>query len=240
MPAKARSRGLLKADVVAFDLDDTLYEEMSFVRGGFRAVAAWLEQEVPGARAKDCYAWMMDELERHGRGRVFDAVLERLGRCASRRMVDACVRVYRRHEPDLALYPDAERALRSLEAAGVPVYVVTDGHPGVQASKVKALGLDGRPSVRRCYLTRRYGLRHEKPSPHCFLRICQREGVPPERVVYVGDNPRKDFVGIRPLGFRTVRVLRGAHANVELDEAHEAEKRVRNLDEFMEWLASRP
>ena len=231
-----RIRRPMKADVVVFDLDDTLYEEMSFVRGGFRAVAAWLEREVPGARAETCYACMMEELARHGRGRVFDAVLERIGRRATRQAVAACVQVYRRHEPDLTLYPDAERALRELDAEGVPVYIVTDGHPGVQAAKLKALGLAGRPPVRRCYLTRRYGLRHEKPSPHCFLRICERESVPPGRVVYVGDNPRKDFVGIRPLGFRTVRIMRGAHAGVELDEAHEAEARVRNLDEFMDWL----
>jgi len=236
MPAKAVDRGLLKADVVVFDLDDTLYEEMSFVRGGFRAVAAWLAQEVPGARAESCYEWMMDELAHRGRGRVFDAVLERLGRRASRRMVAACVQVYRKHEPDLRLYPDAGRALRALDAAGVPVYIVTDGHPGVQAAKLKALGLAGKPPVRRCYLTRRYGLHHEKPSPHCFLSISEREGIPPERIVYVGDNPRKDFVGIRPLGFRTVRVMRGAHANVELDKVYEAEVRVRDLDEFMDWL----
>ncbi len=226
----------LKADVVVFDLDDTLYEEMSFVRGGFRAVAAWLEREVSGARAERCYEWMLEELERQGRGRVFDAVLERLGRRASRRMVAACVQVYRRHEPVLALYPDAERVLRTLDEAGVPAYIVTDGHPGVQAAKLKALGLAGRPPIRRCYLTRRYGLCHEKPSPHCFRLICEREGVSPGRVVYVGDNPRKDFVGIRPLGFRTVRVMRGAHASVELDETHEAEARVRDLEEFMDWL----
>ena len=240
MPAKAAAREPLKADVVVFDLDDTLYEEMSFVRGGFRAVAAWLEREVPGARAEKCYEWMLDELARNGRGRVFDAVLERLGRRASRRMVAACVQVYRRQEPKLRLYPDAERALRSLDAAGVPVYIVTDGHPGVQSAKLRALGLAGRTSIRRCYLTRRYGLRHEKPSPYCFLRISERESVPPGRVVYVGDNPCKDFVGIRPLGFRTVRVMRGAHAGVELDEVHEAEVRVRDLDEFMEWLTARP
>ena len=236
MPSKTMQRGPLKVDVVVFDLDDTLYEEMSFVRGGFRAVAAWLEREVPGARAAKCYEWMLEELERRGRGRVFDAVLERLGRRASRRMVGACVQAYRRHKPDLALYPDAGRALRTLEAADMPVYIVTDGHPGVQAAKLRALGLAGRPPVRRCYLTRRYGLRHEKPSPHCFLRISEREGVPPGRIVYVGDNPRKDFVGIRPLGFRTVRVMRGAHAGVEMDAEHEAEARVQDLDEFMDWL----
>jgi len=224
----------MKADVIIFDLDDTLYEEMSFVRSGFRAVASFLQREVPGAQADLCYAWMMDELERNGRGRVFDAVLERLG-SYTRRGVARCVQVYRKHSPDIRLFPDAIRVLQTLE--GRPMYIVTDGNPLVQAAKLRALGLNDGEAVRKCYLTRRYGLHHEKPSPFCFLRILQRERIPPERAVYVGDNPHKDFVGIKPLGFRTVRVKRGAYRSVVLDDAHEAETKVENLDEFLNWLS---
>jgi putative hydrolase of the HAD superfamily len=224
----------MKADVIIFDLDDTLYEEMSFVRSGFRAVASFLQREVPGAQADLCYAWMMDELARNGRGRVFDAVLERLG-SYTRRGVIRCVQVYRKHSPDIRLFPDAIRVLQTLK--GRPMYIVTDGNPLVQAAKLRAMGLNDGEVVRKCYLTRRYGLHHEKPSPFCFLRILEREMILPERAVYVGDNPHKDFVGIKPLGFRTVRVMRGAYRSVVLDDAHEAETKVENLDEFLNWLS---
>jgi putative hydrolase of the HAD superfamily len=48
----------------------------------------------------------------------------------------------------------------------------------------------------------------------------------------VGDNVKKDFVGIKPLGFNTVRVLRGNYAHYVADEAHEAARIIQSLDEL--------
>ena len=100
----------------------------------------------------------------------------------------------------------------------------------MQARKVAALGLAGR--VRHAYLTNRYGRHRAKPDPHVFELICRREGVAPGEVTYVGDNVRKDFVGIKPLGFNTVRILRGNYAHLEADAAHEADRNIRTLDEL--------
>jgi putative hydrolase of the HAD superfamily len=104
------------------------------------------------------------------------------------------------------------------------------------ACKVAALGVAAR--VRHAYLTNRYGRHRAKPAPHVFELICRREKVVPGQVLYVGDNPRKDFVGIKPLGFRTVRILRGNYAHLEADAAHEADRRIHSLDELSpEFLA---
>ena len=35
-------------------------------------------------------------------------------------------------------------------------------------------------------------------------------------MLYVADHPRKGFVGIKPLGFRTLRVLTGQHLTVKV------------------------
>ena len=58
--------------VVAFDLDDTLYNEIDFVQSGFRAVAQRLQTTVGSDlydELIDCYA--------QGERRVFQAVLAR-------------------------------------------------------------------------------------------------------------------------------------------------------------------
>ncbi len=214
--------------VPVFDLDDTLYNEMTFVQSGFRAVARFL-QEAQAVPEADILAFMLEELTLHGRGKVFDQVLMRY-KIHSKRMVAACIQVYRAHEPDIALYEDAVRAIERL--AEYPIYIVTDGNKHVQAAKLKALGLYDNPRIRKCYITRRYGIHNEKPSPYCFQHICRLEGAMPEQVVYFGDNPHKDFVGIKPLGFRTVRVMRGAHAHINKSDEFEAELRLNSLDEF--------
>lgn len=212
--------------VLVFDLDDTLYPELSYVHSGFRAVATFLSPLLD-APAETLTAGMIAEEAAHGRGQVFDNVLRRHGRWR-KALVTACLRTYRRHRPELALYPDAERCLARF--AEWPLYLVTDGHKEVQARKVAALGLAGR--VRHAYLTNRYGRHRAKPDPHVFELICRREGVAPSEVTYVGDNPRKDFVGIKPLGFHTVRILRGNYAHIAADAAHEAGRSIHSLDEL--------
>lgn len=212
--------------VLVFDLDDTLYPELSYVHSGFRAVAAFLSP-VLGVPAEALAAGMITEEAAHGRGQVFDNVLRQHGRW-SKAMVAACLRTYRQHHPEISLYPDAERALTRFSSQSL--YIVTDGHKEVQARKVAALGLAAR--VRHAYLTNRYGRDRAKPNPHVFHLICQREGVTPAEATYVGDNVKKDFVGIKPLGFNTVRVARGNYAHYVADEAHEAARIIESLDEL--------
>jgi putative hydrolase of the HAD superfamily len=55
--------------------------------------------------------------------------------------------------------------------------------------------------------------------------------------VYIGDDPRKDFRGIRPLGFRTIRLRRGAHAGQEVGADLDAECETRDLREVPAILA---
>ena len=109
--------------VLVFDLDDTLYPELSYVHSGFRAVAAFLSPllEVP---ADTLAAGMIAEEAAQGRGQVFDNVLRHYGRW-TKALVAACLRTYRQHRPELALYPDAVRCLTRF--AGYPLYLVTDG-----------------------------------------------------------------------------------------------------------------
>ena len=217
---------LNERSVLVFDLDDTLYPELAYVHSGFQAVAAFLSPLLD-VTAETLAAGMIAEEATHGRGQVFDNVLRQHGRW-SKALVAACLRAYRQHQPEISLFPDAERALTRF--ASQPLYIVTDGHKEVQARKVAALGLAGR--VRHAYLTNRYGRHRAKPNPHVFQLICQREGVAPTEVMYVGDNVKKDFVGIKPLGFNTVRVARGNYAHYVADEAHEAARIIETLDEL--------
>jgi len=216
--------------VIVFDLDDTLYDEMTFVISGFQAVARFLEEELSLPSA-ECLELMMTVLRAQGRGRVFDEVLAQYGVKTSK-LVRRCLVTYRSHKPDIRLYDDAVRCLARI--SHLPIYIVTDGNKHVQESKLKALGLYDDPRIKRCYITRRFGIRHEKPSPYCFLQICQTENVAPQQVVYIGDNPHKDFVGIKPLGFRTARLLRGSYAHIRKPEAYEADRQWHSLDEFEE------
>ena len=108
------------------------------------------------------------------------------------------------------------------------LYVVTDGHKMVQAKKVAALKLDG--LMEKVFITHRYGVRRAKPSTYCFERIKEREGCEWSDLMYVGVNPAKDFVGLKPLGAQTVRVLTGMHRNVRSAKRYDAHHTIPTLE----------
>ena len=209
--------------VLIFDLDDTLYEEITYVKSGFRAVAQWLENEFAWDEERS-YRYMRAVLDAEGRGRVFDRLLERHGH-RSEALVERCVATYRHHRPRIQLAPAAQDLLPKL--VRTPLYLVTDGHKTVQAYKVAALGIHCR--FRKVYLTHRYGLRHAKPALTCFERIRARERCRWDEMVHVADNPAKDFVNLTPLGVRTIRVLTGAHRDVRARAGYEANRRIPDL-----------
>jgi putative hydrolase of the HAD superfamily len=216
--------------VVIFDMDDTLYDEASFVLSGFNAVADLMDRNW-GIPRKGALSMMRQTLVHEGRGAVFDRTLRHYGRF-SKKAVALCVSRYRSHNPNIRLYADAKRALKRLQSYSL--YVVTDGNPRVQRAKAQALGLPF--LVKRVFASWHHGRALGKPSPEIFNRIARREGALPEEVVYIADDPNKDFVGIKPLGFRTIRIMRGRFQKLRLSLSHEADCRINTLDEVTSKL----
>lgn len=212
--------------ILVFDMDDTLYDEATYVRSGFMAVARSLAP-ILGKSAKHLHEEMIVLSEQIGRGKVFDSLLERHGKL-SRRLVRECLSSYRRHKPEIHLHQAGKDCLSRFRH--LPLYVVTDGNKTAQASKVRALDLASK--VKKVFITHRYGLHHSKPSPHCFQIIQKLEDVPTSQILYIGDNPSKDFVGIRPLGFQTLRVLTGPYSFAKAPPGYDAVFKVKSLNEL--------
>jgi putative hydrolase of the HAD superfamily len=187
---------------VLFDLDDTLYPEIEFARGGFRAAAELLGSET-GREPEALMARMLDIVEREGRGRVFDQVLAGLG-MASPELVDRLVEAYQTHDPQLGLFPDVEPTFARLRTAGLRLGVITDGLAAVQRRKLEALDLDD--AVELTLLTDELGPGRAKPSPAPFELAAERLGLPPDEMAYVGNDPAKDFAGANAIGMTTIQV----------------------------------
>ena len=227
--ASATSCRLDLSLVIVFDLDDTLYRETDFVFSGFEAVAKDLSPQTQLSEGQ-----ILRELQAEffkQRSQVFDRFLGHYGLLTKKR-VARCVSVYRSHAPKIALFPEAKQCLERFK--DYPLYVLTDGNQRVQRNKFSALGLAS--AVKKCLCTYAYGIKYQKPSPYCFHQICEWEKVKPAKVVYIGDNPYKDFVGIKPLGFQTIRVLQGPYKNVFVPADFNAHISVDNLNEIGEKL----
>jgi putative hydrolase of the HAD superfamily len=56
----------------------------------------------------------------------------------------------------------------------------------------------------------------QSPPPIVFIRFYKWENAIPQDLIYIGDNPKKDFVNLKKDGFRTVRVMTGEHKDIEV------------------------
>jgi putative hydrolase of the HAD superfamily len=215
--------------VLVFDLDDTLYDETTYVKSGFKAVAAFLKEHFQLNEKKTVQELML-ELEK-GRGSIFDNVLKKHSLFTKKR-VQQCITVYRLHKPTIELSASGKKCLERFKK--YPLYIVTDGNKIVQHNKIKALKVD--KMVKQFFITHRYGVHNAKPSTYCFLKICEREKVDPGQVVYIADNISKDFVGIKPLGFKTIQVLTGQYTSLKKEQKYHAALKINSLDELTEKL----
>ena len=211
--------------IPVFDLDDTLYPELTFVHSGFNAVAEYLECNF-GSPAADSFTIMLNSLASEGRGAVFDSLLKCLG-LYSKAMVKRCVSIYRNHTPNISLNTDAVNLLTSIQG---PVFLVTDGNKLVQAKKVSALGLQS--YFTKIYITHRFGIHNCKPSIHCFNLIRDSLKCEWSDLIYIGDNTSKDFVNLKPLGVNTVRILTGEHSKVLAKPEFDADVHIQSLAEL--------
>lgn len=215
-------------DTVIFDLDDTLTLETDYVRSGYRAVGRW---------AADTWAESADEVERRlwdifrtgDRGRVFN---EWLGGTGREGLVQEAVTVYREHQPVISLVPGAAEVLQTL-GESLKVGLVTDGYSVTQRRKIEALKLED--VISTIVVSDELGGRSAwKPSPAPFLEACARLGTRPERAIYIGDNPHKDFLGARAAGLASVRLRLSAGLHVNCEPIHNDDKPDLTVSEFHE------
>jgi len=186
---------------VVFDMDDTLYLERDYVRSGFQAVATHVSDM---ADESTVFQTLWTLFQEGIRGNTFNLLMETMPGLAERTSIPQLVSIYRNHIPDIAILPAMRTLLIDLRNQGLPLGLLSDGPLAAQQAKVDALGLE--TLVDSIVLTDAWGRDKWKPNPAGFERLAQTMDVEHKFLVYIGDNPVKDFIAPRTLGWRTIRL----------------------------------
>jgi putative hydrolase of the HAD superfamily len=190
------------------DLDDTLYDERSYVDSGFRHVATIASARC-GISAQDAFAFLQDHLRAQGRGRLFNSLLLAHGLPDTPDDVASLVEAYRTHRPTIGLAADVQQTLRELRRRFL-IAVVTDGLGLMQRRKVEALGLSGiTDTIVYCWEHQ-----HPKPSPEGFRIAVNRLGNPAVAAI-IGDDVGRDLPAAVALTVPFIRVRTGRFAQQE-------------------------
>jgi len=183
---------------VLFDLDETLYNEMEYVRSGYLEVANYL-----------CVSLGMDKLKIYDRLiALFEddrkKVLDRLCSEMNLDVSDTLIKIYKCHKPKLSLKSDVIETLNDL-GKSYKLGVLTDGSSETQWNKYKSLGLQNYIISYVC--TGDWGSEFAKPHSFGFMESARKLDCTFEEMIYVGDNPNKDFFISTEINLFTVQLL---------------------------------
>ncbi|WP_437876490.1 HAD family hydrolase [Sorangium sp. So ce513] len=123
---------------------------------------------------------------------------------------------YERHPLDFTRWmPDAQEMIERLSDLGdLSLCICTNKTRSATDAVLAALGVRGRFQA----VVAGGDVPEMKPSPAPLLHLAQRLGVPPRRLVMVGDGPQ-DIASARRAGVRSIAVLGGFGSHQELLDA---------------------
>lgn len=193
---------LIKA--VVFDLDDTLISEAQYQLSANLSVLNYLS-DLTGLNLLEISMHSEDAIKA-GRSQYFQNLLPMLGISADQELIDELISVHRGHLPDVDLYPDVLDTLNDLRNMDARLGVITDGYSIAQHQKLNAINAS--KYFDAIVVSDDLGREFWKPHPKPFKEIATQLGIDPQELIYVGDNPEKDFHISHTLGIKTARIIR--------------------------------
>jgi len=194
---------MLKA--VIFDLDDTLISEKEYVISAFNHISKVISNEY-----NLLYEDIFNELKllfEESPKNVFNRFFEKHKLFYTTDDINYLIEEYRNHEPNIKFYDDVIPCINTLREKGFKLGIITDGYNNSQWKKLIALNAD--KLFDEIIVTDDFGREYWKPNPKAFEIIRDRMKIDFSQMVYVGDNPEKDFYISKIYPIITVRINRG-------------------------------
>lgn len=180
---------------VIFDLDDTLYKEIDYLKSAYREIASLVEQTTS---LKYIYRRMYDAYR--SREDVFQMLVELTDH---QKPKEYFTQRYRNHIPDISLNKETKKCLDVLRNEDAIIGLITDGRSVTQRNKIKALGLNLWIDNSNIIISEEFG--SEKPSVSNYQYFENK--YPQHKFVYIGDNIKKDFITPNILKWDTICLL---------------------------------
>lgn len=185
-------------EAIVFDLDDTLYSEKEFVKGGLKEVATLF------SNSKDAYQKMWKYFEEG-----YPAIDEFLNQEEKKSKItkEQCIKKFDEHKPMLELYNGLIPMFLRLRERKKKICLITDGRVLAQTNKINTLHI--KEFFDEIIITDELAgngtvFAFRKPNTISFKIMKMRLGIPYSKMAYVGDNFKKDFIASNKLGMESI------------------------------------
>jgi putative hydrolase of the HAD superfamily len=182
-------------NVVVFDLDDTLYNEVDFLKSAFNSISLKISAQIQGNKTAICNDMLDFYLAKEN---VFELILKKY-QCTYN--INQLLNFYRTHKPELFLKQENIEILDYLKQKEMSLGLLTDGRSIQQRSKIKAMNLEG--YFTEIIISEEFGSEKPNIKNYKYFEKTFKEG----EYFYIGDNLKKDFITPNKLGWTTICLL---------------------------------
>lgn len=188
---------------IIFDLDDTLISEDEYIRSGYQYIGKLLENKYQLSNAYEELYQLYTESSKN----VFNRYFEKHNIQYEKKDIIDLVQEYRNHNPKIHFFDDVIPTLLELRNRGFKLGIISDGYLETQRNKAEVLNLH--QWFDKIIFTEELGREYWKPHPKAFEMMKEFFDVGFDEMMYIGDNPEKDFYIGSVYPVTTVRINRG-------------------------------
>jgi putative hydrolase of the HAD superfamily len=202
---------------IVFDLDDTLINEIEFLKSAFKEIANNLDSR-NDLLFDQMFQWHQNKEN------VFNKLLQ-VYECSIEELKNS----YRSHVPNFDPISQNRQFLLDLKAQSHFLGLITDGFSLTQRKKIKALDIENIFDL--IIISEEFG--SEKPNLKNFEIFHKFKT---ENYYYIADNTSKDFVAPNQLGWQTICLLDNGFnihkQNFDLEKLYLPKIRINELADY--------
>ncbi len=191
--------------LVIFDFDDTLVLERDFITSGYKVCADLIFSHYKKASIPEIQEALWREFE-YSTKNVFNRFLLKFTGGVDEIFLKKIIDTYRYHIPSIKYQLDVLPFVSELKKSGLHTAIVTDGDPKTQYNKLKAV--NAFDTFDKVIITSQWGENWQKPSTLSFEYLKNYFNVEFSEMMYIGDNPKKDFAMKAKIPIYTARIIR--------------------------------
>jgi putative hydrolase of the HAD superfamily len=185
---------MLKNLCVVFDLDDTLYNEIDFIKSGYSHIKNYLNN-IYNLNIR----YIPNDIEIKTNKKHIQKFIKKNN--LNYIKADIILNILRYHTPNISLHKKTSKLLNDLKKLDVKLGIITDGRSLTQRNKIYCLKILNIIDV--IYISEE--IKSLKPNSKAFKKIENKfKG---HKYIYIGDNPYKDFATPNKLGWLTIGIL---------------------------------
>lgn len=201
-----------KNTVIVFDLDDTLYNEIDYLKSAYLDLAKELEPQQWEHLYTRLFSLYRNKLD------VFEFICDSYSISK-----EELLHRYRNHKPNIKPFDGVLETFKNIKDKEGKLAIVTDGRSSTQRNKLTQLGLI--PFLDYIVISEEIG--SEKPNKANFKAVEDHFKL--DTYYYIADNFKKDFITPKKRSWCTIALIdRGlnihSNAHIHVSTAHLPEK----------------